>query len=332
MKNRKIESSKVLLMAITTVFSLLMYANSIVIINKPFQNIKIMRSYSNLIQDRNLVQCYINQEFKSKTDTCSKEEQVEKRGRELRQIFRGASNCSACRRSQYKEEMKKCRKQISHMFNKYLKYKLSSKTERKFYFKLISNFARYVLLLKEKTKEGKITVDPHTNIQNFIDDTVFDMTHKKNPLSSDIHHQLMKTNSALMFQEAPKKLNNTKISHNMKMMLDQKNELDELAKEVDTSAKKVIKKHDRLKFNKHKHSKRLNKHKRNNLPNKFSYRFKGLDQQLAKLKKINKGWKTLSGNKHKSKTLKVTSLGKKSKFHPKIFKKMHIKKIGKRYF
>ena len=180
---------------------------STVIINKQYQNLKVMQSFSSVIEDRNLIQCYINQKFHNNSKACSEVKKVEEQGRKLSSILNDAHEYPSCRRTQFKEEIKKCKAKLCSLFKNYLRYDMSSKKERKLYSQLISHLAKYVLVLKEDKQQGKLHENPETDIRDFIDDQIYKMSHKPETQKINLKPVLK---SSPMFGK-PKELSNVSV-------------------------------------------------------------------------------------------------------------------------
>ena len=285
---------------------------STVIINKPYKNLKILNTWKNIIKDRNLVQCNMTKEFQDKNKNCQSPKIEESKARKLREMLRKASETPACRRTQYKDQIAECRQVISSMFQEFLKYGMSSNEERTVYKDLITSFARYVLLLKEFKEEGAIHTDPKTNIQNFIDDQVFDMKRKDNPIISGHTFHIPQPNGAVAHISS-KKVHRTGITLATPPVIehpcDTKTVLDNQAKHLDNMAQTVVDKYDdpvlsqkmhqegklilvpgarKIKRQKVKKRTRRRRKLKKMKFNKYSFRFQNINKKIKKMKMINK--------------------------------------------
>lgn len=270
---------------------------STVIINKPYKNLKILNSWKTIIKDRNLVQCYIAKEFQNSDKNCPKSKLEDDKARKLRQMLRNASNCPACRRTQYKDQIIKCRQVISGMFKEFLKYEMTSNREKEVYFDLVTSFARYVLLLKEFQQNGRIPTDPKTNIQNFIDDQVFDMKRKGSGIISGHTIHVTQPDGSVV-QAAAKTVHRTGASvvipSSVVQPVDTKAVLDDKAKHLDKMAQTMIDKYDNPPLRKKMHAqgkliKVPRRRRRRKIGfNKYSFRYGDIDQKINRIKKTNR--------------------------------------------
>lgn len=150
----------------------------IILVNKPRENIMIMNKFSDMVQDRNLMQCLMDKQFKSKQGPCSKETRHSNKDRQLRQVLAEASECPACRRTQYKEQFVACKAQINRLFARFLRFKSNTNAERKTMTNLVEKFMDYVLLLKEFKEDHEVATHPQSNIDNFISDQIYGIQHR----------------------------------------------------------------------------------------------------------------------------------------------------------
>lgn len=277
---------------------------STVIINKPYKNLKIINSWNSIVKDRELVQCYINQEFKGATSPCSKPSIKEDQGRKLREMLRQASNCPACRRTQYKDQIVECRSAISGMFKEFLHYEMTSHQEKQAFLTLITSFAHYVLLLKEFKEDGRIPTDPKAKIQDIIEDEIFNLKRKgtgilasktfhiPQPNGDIIHYSTQMNGNSGVKLETP-----AVVEH----PCDTKTRLDNQAKHLDNQAQTVIDKYDDpvLSQNMEKQGKLIKVVPRQGGKpgfHKYSFRFQDIDEKIAKMKKINSPYHSTGAN------------------------------------
>ena len=269
--------------------------NTTVIINKPYKNLKIINSWKSVVKDRELVQCYIDKEFKNKQSACSKDSSVDSKGRKLAQMLRTATNCAACRRTKYKDQIVKCREAISGMFKEFLKYEMTSGQEKQAYLDLITSFARYVLLLKEFQESGKVPMDPQKNIQNFIDDEVFDMRRRGTGIISGKTFRIPQPDGTVAtMQTKTLHLNGVKVSTPLQVEhpAETKTRMDNKAKHLDILAQDMIDKYDDPHLRKEMHSKgkliKVTPRRRKKVQfHKYSFRFGDIDKKIRNIKRIN---------------------------------------------
>jgi hypothetical protein len=248
----------------------------------------------------------MKKEFQNKNKNCQKANIEEEKGRKLQEMLRKASNTPACRRTKYKDQIAECREVISGMFQEFLKYGMTSSEEKKVYLDLITSFARYVLLLKEFQEKGKIASDPKTNIQNFIDDEVFDMKRKGTGLIS-AHTFHIPQNDGSVAHVSTKTVHRTGVKVStppaFEHPCDTKTVLDNKAKHLDNIAQTVIDKYDDPALRERMHQegklihapemrkkikrKKMRKLKKSRF-NKYSFRFGNINQKIKSLKRINK--------------------------------------------
>ena len=150
----------------------------IVLVNKPRENILIMNRFSDMVQDRNLMQCLMDKQFKSRKGPCSKHTHQFKKDRQLRQVLAEANECPACRRTQYKEQFVACKSQINRLFARFLRFKSNTSAERRTMTHLVEKFMDYVLLLKEFKEDHEVATHPQSNIDNFISDQIYGIQHR----------------------------------------------------------------------------------------------------------------------------------------------------------
>jgi hypothetical protein len=248
------------------------------------------------VKDRELVQCYINQEFKNSNGACAGDKD---QGRKLRDMLRKASDYAACRRTQYKDQIVECRAAISGMFKEFLKYEMTSHQEKQAFLTLISNFAHYVLLLKEFKEDGKIPSDPKTKIQNIIEDQIFNMQRKGSGMMPMQHPLLLKPVNPVIgvISTVPKnQVPGVKLQTPVAAdhPCDTKTRLDNQAKYLDVQAQNVIDKYDdpHLSHQMNAQGKLIKVIPRQHPAagfNKYSLRFNDIDDKIARMKHINRG-------------------------------------------
>ena len=169
---------------------------------------------------------------------------------------------------------------------------MTSHQEKKVYFNLITTFARYVLLLKEFQEKGQIATNPKTNIQNFIDDQVFDLKRKGTGIISAHTFNIPKSNGNIAHLET-KTINLTGVKVTTPPMVEHpiqtKAILDDKTKHLDNMAQTVIEKYDNPTLSK----KMENEGKLTKVPkrkinfNKYSFRYGNIDEKLKHIKKMN---------------------------------------------
>lgn len=177
MKKKFACTSKFVYIILLTTKLLLNPTHSIILVDKPYENLKMMNGFSNMVQDRNLMQCLMDKQFKNSQNACPTKAHKTKRARQLTEVLAKASQCQACRRTQYREEYAVCKEQIRELFQSFLYFQSDTVAEKQAMMDLVKKFMNYVLILKDYKEELQTQIDPNKNISDFISDEVYGLQH-----------------------------------------------------------------------------------------------------------------------------------------------------------